>query len=114
MQTKSNIQLVRESLAVREVFKSNLESLMEKYTIEDSFFTPSNKALGEVEENIKGYFVFEHEYNTFDEAISNLTLGQTIRIINNQRFQIGKRFEKLSEAQGERIIDITTGFIANE
>ena len=112
MQTKSNIQLVRENLAVRDTFKTNLEVLMEKYMIEDSFFTPSKKTLGEAQENVKGYFVFEHEYNTFNEAISNLTNGQTIRIMNNKRFQIGKVYEKLSEAKGERVIDITTGMAA--
>jgi hypothetical protein len=109
MQTKSNIQLIRENLAVRDAFKSNLEALMEKYMVEDSFFTPSKKNLGEAEENVKGYFVFEHEYNTFDEAISNISNGQTIRIINNQRFQLGKVYEKLSEAHGDKVIDITTG-----
>ena len=114
MQTKSNIQLVRENLAVRDAFKSNLEAFMDKYMVEDSYFTPSKKALGEMEENVKGYFVFEHEYNTFNEAISNMTHEDTIRIISNMRFQIGKVYEKLSEAKGGRIIDITTGMIVIE
>jgi hypothetical protein len=109
MQTKSNIQLVRENLAVRDAFKSNIEELMEKWMIEDSYFTPSTKVLGEAEEVVKGYFVFEHEYNTFNEAVSNMTQGYTIRIINNQRFQIGKVYEKLSEAEGDRVIDIVSG-----
>ena len=33
-------------------------------------------------------------------------------IINNKRFQIGKVYEKLSEAKGDRVIDITTGTAA--
>ena len=111
MQTKSNIQLVRENLAVRDAFKTNLEVFMEKYLVEDSYFSPSKKTLGEVEENTSGYFVFEHEYNTFNEAISNMNNNQTIRIIENNRFQIGRVFEKLSEANGERIIDISTGAV---
>jgi len=112
MQTKSNIQLVRENLAVRDTFKSNLQELMDKYLVEDSYFTPSRKNLGKYDVNNKGYFVFEHEYNTFDEAISNLTENNTIRIIENKRFQIGKVYEKLSEAKGDRVIDITTGSAA--
>ncbi len=112
MQTKSNIQLIRENLAVRDAFKANLESFMDKWMVEDSYFTPSKKVLGEAEENTKGYFVFEHEYNNFDEAISNMNGNHTIRIINNKRFQIGKVYEKLSEAKGDRVIDITTGTAA--
>jgi len=104
--------LVRENLAVRDAFKSNLEAFMDKYMVEDAYFTPSKKVLGEKEENVKGYFVFEHEYNTFNEAISNMTHEHTIRIIGNKRFQIGKVYERLSEAKGERVIDITTGMAA--
>jgi hypothetical protein len=112
MQTKSNIQLIRENLAVRDTFKANLEAFMDKYMVEDSFFTPSKKVLGEMVENVKGYFVFEHEYNTFNEAISNMNHESTIRIIENKRFQIGKVYERLSEAKGDRVIDITTGMAA--
>lgn len=114
MQTKSNIQIVRENLAVRDTFKTNLELFMGKYIVEDSYFTPSKKVLGQAEENLKGYFVFEHEYNNFNEAISNMTSKQTIRIIGNTRFQIGVVYEKLSEAKGDRVIDITTGLAVNE
>lgn len=112
MQTKSNIQLIRENLAVRDAFKNNLQSFMDKWLVEDSYFSPSKKVLGEMDERVKGYFVFEHEYNTFDEAISNMSPNHTIRIINNKRFQIGQVYEKLSEAKGERVIDITTGTTA--
>lgn len=114
MQTKSNIQIIREKLAERETFKTNLELFMGKYIVEDSYYTPSTKVLGEAVENTKGYFVFEHEYNNFNEAISSMTLDQTIRIIGNLRFQIGKVYEKLSEAKGDRVIDITTGVTVNE
>ena len=112
MQTKSNIQLIRENLAVRDAFKQNLESFMDKWMVEDAFFTPSKKVLGGAEENTKGYFVFEHEYNNFNEAISNMDGNHTIRIINNKRFQVGRVYEKLSEAKGDRVIDITTGTAA--
>jgi len=41
-----------------------------------------------------------------------MTHEHTIRIIGNKRFQIGKVYERLSEAKGERVIDITTGMAA--
>lgn len=112
MQTKSNIQLVKENLAIREMFKNNLEDLMNKYTVEDSYFASSKTSLGNWEECTKGYFVFEKEYNNFDNAISNMNNDSVIRIIDNKRFQIGKVYEKLSDAKGERVIDITTGAAA--
>ena len=38
MQTKSKIQLIRESLAMASDYREGLENLMNKYTIEDSVF----------------------------------------------------------------------------
>jgi len=105
MQTKSNIQLIREGLALREASANNIKAFMEKYTIEDSYFGITS----EVSEYTHGYFVVEHEYTDIDEAISNMSLNQVIRIIENKRFQIGERFEKLSDAHGDNIIDISTG-----
>ena len=114
MQTKSNIQLIREGLAIREAFKENIKSFMEKYTIEDNYFGPSYrispnsiKESQSMVEYTQGYFVFEHEYTDIDNAISNMSLDQSIRIIENKRFQIGKIYEKLSDAKGDKIIDIT-------
>ena len=121
MQTKSNIQIVREQLAIREAFKDDIKSFMDKYMVEDSYFGPSKcismqviKEGDSTVEYTRGYFVFEHEYTDVDEAISNMSLHHVLRIIENKRFQVGKIFEKLSEAQGERVIDITTGMNVNE
>lgn len=119
MQTKSNIQLIREGLAIRDAFKENIKSFMDKYTIEDSFFGASRgqdiqsiRECHSFAEYTRGYFVFEHEYTDIDTAISNMTLEHVLRIIDNKRFQIGKVYEKLSEAKGDRVIDITTGTTA--
>ena len=38
MLTKSKIQLIQESIKVANDFKTGLENIMEKYTIEDSIF----------------------------------------------------------------------------
>ena len=114
MQTKSNIQLIREGLAVREAFKDNIKNFMEKYTIEDNYFGPSCKVsttgikeTHSMTEYTHGYFVFEHEYTDIDTAVSNMSLNHVIRIIDNKRFQVGKIYEKLSDAKGETVIDIT-------
>jgi len=116
MQTKSNIQLIREGLALREASADNIKAFMEKYTIEDSYFgitrgmSPKEiKETHTLSEYTRGYFVVEHEYTDIDEAISNMSLNHVIRIIENKRFQIGKRFEKLSDVHGDNIIDISTG-----
>ena len=109
MQTKSNIQIMLENLAIRDAFKTSIESFMDKYIIEDSYFGISQKK--SLDEYNKGYFVFEHEYDNINDAIINMTPNHVIRIIENKRFQIGKIYEKLSEAIGDRIIDITSGAI---
>ena len=116
MQTKSNIQIIRENLAKINILKENIESLMDKYIIEDSFFgisqnkhTRFNNINECISEYSNGYFVIEHEYTNIDEAVSNMGLDNTLRVINNEKFQIGKRFEKLSEITEGEIIDITTG-----
>ena len=112
MQTKSNIQIIRENLALRENFANNIKSFMDKYTIEDSYFGISGGASSTKEsmtEYINGYFVMEHEYTNIDDAISNMAPNQVIRIIENNRFQIGERYRKLSEVEGDNVIDISTG-----
>lgn len=106
MQTKSNIQLIREKLEKLDEFKKSIESLMDRYIVEDSYFGFNN-------EYTNGYFVFEHEYDNINDAIINMELNsdQVIRVIENKRFQIGKRVTKLSEADGSKVIDITSGKI---
>ena len=39
MNTKSRIQLINESIALRNEFKNTLSELMDKYNIEDAIFT---------------------------------------------------------------------------
>lgn len=116
MHTKSNIQLIRENLALREAFADNIKEFMERYTIEDSYFgiargmSPHTiRESHTLNEYTRGYFVVEHEYTTIDEAISNMAPTQIVRIIENKRFQVGERFEKLSDTHGDNIIDISTG-----
>lgn len=109
MQTKSNIQLMREALAVKETFKDNLEYLMDKWLIQDSFFVVEGR--GETKEVVKGYFAVDHEYTSLDEAVRDMDNNGVIRIVDNKRFQIGHVYEKLSDVKSEKIVDVTSGAI---
>ena len=106
MQTKSNIQLVKEALQYKESFKESLTTLTDKYLVENSTFS-FNGSLNEV---VNGYFVVENEYDSLIEAMGNLTPGESVRIINNDKFQIGGVYEKLSDTPEDKtVIDLSTG-----
>jgi hypothetical protein len=104
MYTKSIIQQKVEVLQAKSSFKNSIETLMEKYNIEDSVFVFHNGALQEV---VEGYFVTEQEYSNLDEAISNCDItSMGVRIIGNT-FQIGKLHNKISEcANDKKIFDL--------
>lgn len=103
MQTKSRIQLIRESLGVLENFRSSLEDLMNKYNIEDSIFVYNNG----VYECTKGYFDVTGEYDNINEAIRNCNVtSMGIRIIGNKQYQTGYIRKMLSECKGDTVLDI--------
>lgn len=104
MYTKSKIQMIKESLALSEGFKSELVDLMNKYTVEDSVFVYNQHIM----EYTSGYFTVDGEYKTIDEAIRNCNINDSgIRIINNETFQVGKIHKFLSECGEEKpILDI--------
>lgn len=106
MQTKSKIQLILERNKIKESFGEGLISLMDKYNIKDNVFINNN---GFVKEFTKGYFEVSDEYNTITEALKNCDIfTQGIRIINNEKFQVGKACQMLSECDCEKpIMDIS-------
>lgn len=106
MQTKSNIQLLRESLKNRESFKDSVKSLIDRYLVEDSYIGFDGKY---IKEYTKGYFVIENEFDNIDQAVDAMSNGWVLRIIENKTFQIGRIYDKLSDAKGDNIIDIATG-----
>jgi hypothetical protein len=58
-------------------------------------------------EATKGYFVTteDKEYNTLNEAIKNCNIqSQGIRVINNERFQVGDVVRHFSECDKEKTI----------
>lgn len=102
MQTKSNIQLIREACELANNYRDGLVNLMEKYTIEDSIFVYRN---GQVFEATKGYFEIVKEYDNIADAIRECwgnfgAMG--IRIINNTKFEVGILRNMLSECSKEK------------
>lgn len=107
MQTKSNIQLIREAIERKEAFKTSISNIMEKYNIEDSVFTWKNGLL----ECTNGYFEVISEHSSLDEAVkeatSIFTLTSGIRVINNTDFQVGIIRNKISECDDNtKVFDI--------
>jgi hypothetical protein len=101
MQTKSNIQLIREACELANYYRDGLVNLMEKYTIEDSIFVYRN---GQVFEATKGYFEVTKEYDNIADAVRECwgnfgTMG--IRIINNTDFEVGVLRNTLNECSKE-------------
>ena len=99
MYTKSTIQQIIETLHRKNSFRYAIESLMNKYNIEDSVFVFKNDSMKEV---VEGYFVTEKEFDNVAEAISNCdidTMG--VRVIGNT-FQIGKIHATISECDSEK------------
>ena len=114
MQTKSKIKLIKESNEIRENFKNQLSDLIEKYIVKDSIFYLSNNYT--INEAITGYFSINGEFDSLQEAFNDLAkmsdeinLLQSIRIINNEKFQTGVLAEKIEDTNSEKVIDIYTG-----
>ena len=106
MFTKSRIQQITETIQIRNEFKEGLEQLMEKYNIQDSIFTTVNHQVREV---TNGYFAVVKEFDNFNDAINECNiLTECIRIINNDKFQIGVISNSLSNCpENAKILDIT-------
>lgn len=108
MQTKSKIQLIREQLELKENFKMGLESLMEKYNIEDSIFIYK----GQVYEATKGYFEVTNTFDNVDAAIKECLASPDcmgVRVINNKEFSAGYIRQTLMEcSQNNTVLDINT------
>ena len=105
MQTKSNIQLIRESIALKEGFRDSISNIMDKYTIEDSVFTWRNGLY----ECTDGYFEVISEHANLDEAVKNAvcTVTSGIRVINNEQFQVGIIRNRISECDdSNKVFDL--------
>ena len=105
MYTKSIIQQTLETLRAKDSYKIALESLMEKYTIEDSVFVLKN---GFLHEAVEGYFNVEAVYDSLEKAISDFNINNmAIRVMNNKVFQTGKLYRNISEcSEDSQVLDL--------
>lgn len=104
MTTKSKIQLIKESIEIKEAFKNRINELMEKYNIVDNIFVSKS---GKTFEALDGYFVINNEYESFDEAMKDFDNGMAIRIENNEKFTTGQLYEHLTDCpENSKILDI--------
>ena len=106
MLTKSKIQLIREGLETLNDFRIGLENLMEKYNIQDSIFGYSNKGVYEVS---NGYFEILQEYDNLKDAVRecyNSLDKKAIRIVNNNKFEVGEIHMLRSECGEGKVLNI--------
>lgn len=104
MYTKSIIQQTVEAMQLKSDFIVALESLMDKYNIEDSVFVFKNGSLREV---VEGYFVTEKDFDNINEAIRECDVTcMGIRVMGN-KFQTGTIQTKISEcATDKKVFDL--------
>lgn len=96
MWQKSMIQQIMEHNYTLDSFKHTLESLLTNYTVKDNIFGIVH---GNTSEIHNGYFVIEHECENLQDAIKEMNgdLTKCIRIIENNKFQVGSWNKLLSE-----------------
>lgn len=105
--TKSRIQLIKEQMVIKETFKNNLLNMMEKYILEDNIFRNNQ---GNIVENTKGYFAIKEEFDNIDDAVRKLEYNQSLRIIENNKFQTGIVFGSINETNDyTKVYDIENG-----
>ena len=105
MYTKSIIQQQIELFNTKDKFRRGIESLMEKYTIEDSVFILNSNNLFEATD---GYFSLVNEYDNLNEAISNCDINTMgIRVMNDTKFQTGTLHNSITECkEGSSVFDL--------
>lgn len=94
MNTKSRIQLIREELDNNNAFKIELKNLTDEFLVKDNIFEFKN---GEMVECDCGYFVAEKEYDTLADLFENVTYLDAVRIVENNKFVVGKTYTKLND-----------------
>lgn len=105
MYTKNRIQQILEFNEYKFNFIQSLQNIMEKYTITDSIFFVKN---GKVSEAVNGYFEVIDECQTLKDAVNKCDMScMGIRIINNDKFQVGNIKQYISECdRSKTIMDI--------
>lgn len=86
--------MVRESIDSKNLFRKEIENLMENYLVADNIFVMKGKELSEVTE---GYFVCTGEFDSLNDVFEAIALGDAVRVIRNAEFQVGHLYNLISE-----------------
>lgn len=107
MQTKSKIQLIQETYALKHNFEDGLNNIMEKFNIVNNVFVLHHNRLSEAS---KGYFEIVSEHESLTDAIRNLNpYTQGIQVINNEKFNIGNLYSFISECSDtSKVMDLNS------
>lgn len=110
MYTKSQIQQIIDSKNILESFQNGLVNLLDKYMIEDSIFvaTPTTNGSITTNELTAGYFEQISEHDNLNDALKNFNINECgIRIVNNNKYYVGKIHKNLSQCKDlENVYDV--------
>lgn len=107
MYTKSLIQQHLERINLLEVFKQDVNELMEKYTIENSVFGMNRN--GYAKEVVTGYFIVDESYDNLNDCMRGLKNNQYIQIENNNKFSTGTvEYNLFNCPTDKRVLDLDT------
>lgn len=103
MQTKSNIQILRETQDRRMNFFEALRDLVNKYEVENNIFCEASP----MEEPTQGYFIPSSKtYESIEDAFKNLCPGGAIQVKKNV-FIPGEIVEHYSDIpSGTTVVDL--------
>lgn len=111
MQTKSNIQIVAETLQAKHQFFNELERLCEKFNIEDNIFCCGVN--GVVEEPEVGYFGQVKACDNLTEAMKDFNIfNQGIRIKGDEVI-VGNLYKSLDQVQESTFVDLAKQTVVN-
>lgn len=103
MWQKSLIQQIMERNTTINEFKRILERLTESYTVKNNTFGIIHGAISEIN---NGYFVVEKECDDLESSIKEMNgdLNKCIRIIENQKYQVGSWYKTILECPQEHTV----------
>lgn len=108
--TPQNISIIeKERFLIESLdrYKTYVNDFLEKYSTDDITFGIMNSHPTEL---IEGYFIKESEYDTLEEAYSNMRIWHAIRIVDECKFQLGRVCKSVSDIYegAEYVINLKT------
>lgn len=94
MNNKSFIQVQLEFVQAKSEFENNIKSILEKYDVQDSVFSINNRGTYELS---NGYMVESKRFDSLNDAVRFMGIGQALRIVENKEFIVGNVYDKLTD-----------------